>query len=101
MMMMMMMIEFLCHLLLLVLLLGLIFDPEDGGDMILRSVTVSSNYTASQPGYRPENVGFNITVTSCEVVTHVSVAFCRKESLMILDLFFFKRTVRCCEKQRL
>jgi hypothetical protein len=30
-------------------LLGLIFKPEDGGDMFFRNVGLSPNYTAFQP----------------------------------------------------
>jgi hypothetical protein len=29
--------------------LGLLFNPEDGGDVFLRNFGVSSNYTALQP----------------------------------------------------
>jgi hypothetical protein len=32
-----------------VLLLGLFFGPEDGGDMFIRNVGLSPIYTASQP----------------------------------------------------
>jgi hypothetical protein len=40
------------------LLLGLPFDPEVGGDLLLRNVGLTPYYTVLQPNYTYENLKF-------------------------------------------
>jgi hypothetical protein len=72
-------------------MLGLLFEPEDGGDIINRNVRISPNYTAIQPSHRYgnfKNHTLRLTMECVKIKTNLIILGFQSDELFMLIMFW-------------